>query len=186
MESSELTSVVRLPVTTTILVPSDRLPTQELAAVVQRLANQESQKGLIDNGGVFNFPQDATVLANVHPHGFIAAATAAFANHYPLAVRPQHLWMMILQATAVHVGKHAEEIRANWVSHEGKKGLRSDAMSSVLAQRTIGHLWWMASLIASQRRSTTMLSKAWRQSCHQHSQPLSLRRILLSRSLSWT
>merc|ERR1740117_2621529 len=28
-----------------------------------------------------------------------------------------------LQATAVHVGKHAEEIRANWVSHEGKKEL---------------------------------------------------------------
>jgi len=28
-----------------------------------------------------------------------------------------------LQATAIHVGKHAEEIRANWVSHEEEKEL---------------------------------------------------------------
>jgi len=123
MEPREPTTVVQLPVTPEILVPTDRLPTQALATVVQRLAKNESEKGLIDNGGAFHFPPDATVLSNVHPHGFIAAATAAFANHYPLAVRPQHFWMMILQATAVHVGKHAEEIRTNWVSHEGKKEL---------------------------------------------------------------
>jgi len=116
-------SQVQLPVTPKLLVPTNRLPTRRLASVVEELASIESQKGLIDNGGVFDFPANANVLANVHPHGFIAAATAAFANHYPLAVRPQHFWMMILQATAVHVGKHSEEIRANWVPHEGKKEL---------------------------------------------------------------
>jgi len=114
---------VRLSVTPEITQPQERLPTQPLAAVVHSLAQSESEKGLIDAGGVFDFAENATVLSHVHPHGFIAAATAAFANHYSLAVRPQHFWMMILQATAVHVDQNAEEVRANWVAHEGKKEL---------------------------------------------------------------
>lgn len=114
---------IQLQVTPEISVPASRLATNSLAAVVQRLACEECEKGLIDQGGVFHFAEGAEVLSQVHPHGFIAAATAAFANHYPLAVRPQHFWMMILQAIAVHVRKHAEEIRGNWVSHEGKKEL---------------------------------------------------------------
>jgi hypothetical protein len=31
-----------------------------------------------------------------HKNGFVAAATLAFAEHYPLAIRPQHLWILIL------------------------------------------------------------------------------------------
>ena len=58
-----------------------------------------------------------------HPHGFIAAAISAFANHYPLALRPQHFWLMILQAIATHVELNAEEVRSKWVAHEGKKEL---------------------------------------------------------------
>jgi len=81
--------------------------------------------GLVDAGGVFSFDQDAAVLdtRKVHPHSFIAAATTAFASHYPLSVRPQHFWMMILQAAATHVEQNAEEVRAQWVAHEGKKEL---------------------------------------------------------------
>merc|ERR1711920_412695 len=90
---------------------------------MKKLAGEESAKGLVDAGGMFNFSPDATVLDKVHPHGFIAAATAAFASHYPLAIRPQHFWLMILQATAVHVAQHAEEVRERWVHHEGKKEL---------------------------------------------------------------
>merc|ERR1719401_490989 len=90
---------------------------------MNRLAVKESWKGLADASSMFGFSEDATVLNNCHPHGFIAAATAAFASHYPLAIRPQHFWLMILQATAVHVEKNAEEVRAQWVEHEGKKEL---------------------------------------------------------------
>mmetsp|Transcript_90957 Transcript_90957/g.257598 ORF Transcript_90957/g.257598 Transcript_90957/m.257598 type:complete len:416 (+) Transcript_90957:167-1414(+) len=112
-----------LHVTPELSVPEARLPTEPLWGRVASLAQKESAEGLVDEGGVFNFAQDAVVLGGVHPHGFIAAATAAFASHYPLSVRPQHLWLMILQATAVHVGRHAEELRAKWVAHEGKKEL---------------------------------------------------------------
>ena len=38
-----------------------------------------------------------------HDNGFICAAIEAFDNHYPLALRPQHFWLMILQAISTHV-----------------------------------------------------------------------------------
>ena len=63
------------------------------------------------------------LIEGCHPHGFIAAAVSAFANHYPLALRPQHFWLMILQAIATHVELNAEELRSKWVAHEGKKEL---------------------------------------------------------------
>lgn len=90
---------------------------------MQKLAQEVSSKGLVDAGGLFEFGRDASVLSKCHSHGFIAAATAAFAKHYPLSIRPQHFWLMILQGTAVHVRLNAEEVREKWVAHEGKKEL---------------------------------------------------------------
>lgn len=116
-------AMTQLLVTPELVVPAERLPAKGLNGVLQALSAGESEKGLVDAGGVFSFHPDSMVLDRCHPHGFIAAATAAFASHYPLSVRPQHFWLMILQATAVHVEKHAEEVRAQWIAHEGKKEL---------------------------------------------------------------
>lgn len=63
------------------------------------------------------------LLAGVAQNGFIAAVTKAFAEHYPLALRPEHIWTLILQGVAAHVNQHAEELRSKFVSHEGKKEL---------------------------------------------------------------
>merc|ERR1719282_577954 len=73
-----------------------------MAEVMEAIAKRESKKGLVDAGGMFSFEESRTLVARLHPHGFIAAAIEAFANHYPLALRPQHFWLMVLQATAVH------------------------------------------------------------------------------------
>merc|ERR1719359_2171495 len=78
---------------------------------------------LVDAGGVMPHDESEAVLTACHPHGFIAAAISAFANHYPLTLRPQHFWLMILQAIATHVELHAEEVRSKWVAHQGKKEL---------------------------------------------------------------
>lgn len=130
---TELTHDVSMPaagvavefrVTPGLSVPQSRLPKVPVEQRMRSLACKESAvNGLVDEGGIFKFDQDALVLQTGHPHGFIAAATAAFAEHYPLSVRPQHFWLMILQAIAVHVGKHSEELREHWVLHEGKKEL---------------------------------------------------------------
>lgn len=79
--------------------------------------------GLVDAGGKSSHPADERMLLDGHRHGFIAAVTAAFAHHYPLALRPQHFWLLVAQGVATHVDLKAEEVRAQWVAHEGKKTL---------------------------------------------------------------
>jgi hypothetical protein len=130
----ELKSVI-LPVTPELSVPASRLPTIPLQQAMNKIASRESQTGLVDAGGMFSFEEDACVLQTCHPHGFIGAATAAFAEHYPFAVKPQHFWLMILQAISIHVEKHAEELRAKWVAHEGKKELEVRCDEFVLGSR---------------------------------------------------
>ncbi len=53
-------------------------------------------------------------------HGFIEAVVTAFSLHYPLSLRPQHIWLLILQAVAEHINQNSEELRSKWVSHKGK------------------------------------------------------------------
>lgn len=113
----------RLHVTPDIEIPSARKETIPLNRVMTKLASEESEKGLVDAGGMFNFTEGTAVLDKVHPHGFIAAATSAFASHYPMAIRPQHFWLMILQGASKHVEQNAEQVRRKWVCHEGKKTL---------------------------------------------------------------
>jgi len=54
-------------------------------------------------------------------NGFIVAVVTAFAQHLPLELAPDHIWALITYAFAKHVDKHPEELRHNFVSHEGKR-----------------------------------------------------------------
>lgn len=58
-----------------------------------------------------------------HGHGFISAVTTAFDLHLPLTLRPEHLWVLVLQGVARHVVANAEDLRKEFVSHEGKEQL---------------------------------------------------------------
>ena len=89
--------------------------------------------GLVDAGGKCSCPAGEVMLAKGHEHGFIAAVTAAFKDHYPLALRPQHFWLMVAQGVATHVDLNAEAVRASWVRHEGKKTLEVRAKCLALA-----------------------------------------------------
>merc|ERR1719453_2441128 len=109
-------SEVTLVVTPGLQVPKERLRLEPVQAVIRRLAAESGGGGLVDAGGAMPLDAVAPLLADYRSHGFIAAATAAFANHYPLSVRPQHFWLMILQGTAVHVRLNAEEVREKWVA----------------------------------------------------------------------
>ena len=121
---SELTTAgVTLLVTKGLEVPTARLGTRPLAGLVTQLANEDSKQGLVDPGGMMRLSDADMVLDAGHYHGFISAACAAFANHFPLSVRPQHFWLLILQAVAKHVELDAEAVRSKWVAHEGKKEL---------------------------------------------------------------
>ena len=47
----------------------------------------------------------------------------AFANHYPLTISPNHMWMCIAQGLSSHVSANADKLRKMFVQHEGKETL---------------------------------------------------------------
>ena len=78
---------------------------------------------LVDPGG---FDMDAdNAISTRRDNSFVVTAVEAFSQHYPFALRPQHIWILILQAIAEHVNQNAEQLRPKWVKHkEGKIDLR--------------------------------------------------------------
>ena len=54
-------------------------------------------------------------------NAFISAVHTAFANHYPLVLSPDAIWLVISQGFANHVNANAESLRKSFVDHEGKK-----------------------------------------------------------------
>jgi hypothetical protein len=56
-------------------------------------------------------------------NGFILAAISAYSHHHHLTLRPEDIWFAILTQLSLYVNAHAEELRAFFVAHEGKKEL---------------------------------------------------------------
>ena len=83
---------------------------------------KETAPNLVDAGG-FDMDSDSAISTG-SVNAFVSTAVDAFYRHYPLALRPQHIWLLILQAIAEHVNQNAEKVRSKWVKHkEGKKTL---------------------------------------------------------------
>mmetsp|Transcript_10008 Transcript_10008/g.16622 ORF Transcript_10008/g.16622 Transcript_10008/m.16622 type:complete len:521 (-) Transcript_10008:180-1742(-) len=62
-------------------------------------------------------------IVHVGGNGFVMACMTAFAQHLPLTLTPDHVWILISYAFAKHVDQNAEALRENFVEHEGKKRL---------------------------------------------------------------
>jgi hypothetical protein len=78
---------------------------------------------LIDPTSYFPEAETTNVIQRWHKNNFISAIITAFSEHFPLALRPQHFWILILQAISRHVDDKHEEVRSKWVAHDGKKKL---------------------------------------------------------------
>jgi hypothetical protein len=117
---SEAPNGTTLAVCPDLVVPSSAV---QATSNENRMNSLAGEGGVIDSGGYSKCKAPLLAVRRCHRHGFIAAVTTAFANHYPLALRPQHFWLMILQAVATHVDLNAEELRKKWVAHDGKKEL---------------------------------------------------------------
>jgi hypothetical protein len=91
-------------------------------------------------------------------NAFLLAVHEAFSSHRPLAISPDHIWLLICQGFSKHVKVNAEALRHLFVEHEGKKELvvvsnfkrgsannRWPAMVSAFAQQvqanTVGDLY---------------------------------------------
>ena len=52
-------------------------------------------------------------------NGFYTAHT----NHYPIRIKPDDIWLLIVQAFSNHVNANSEELRNLFVNFDGKKTL---------------------------------------------------------------
>jgi len=59
--------------------------------------------------------------ADCHP--FVTALKLAYAEHRPLRLSPDIIWLLICQGVAQHVHAHAEELRHQFVQHQGRTTL---------------------------------------------------------------
>lgn len=66
---------------------------------------------------------DQSNIVHVGSNGFVKAIVTAFAQHLPLTLSPDDIWVTISYAFAKHVDQNAEALRKNFVQHEGKKRL---------------------------------------------------------------
>jgi len=60
------------------------------------------------------------LVANVRSHPLIAALHGAFSSHRPVCLSPDVIWLTLTQGLAHHVNANAEQLRHQFVSHEGK------------------------------------------------------------------
>src|SRR5215831_4916316 len=63
------------------------------------------------------------MIADGGAHPLLAAVGLAFAQHRPLVLSPDTVWLTIAQGVAQHVRLHAEELRPRLVTHAGRKRL---------------------------------------------------------------
>jgi hypothetical protein len=92
---------------------SDRCPTRTLAEALGEALALGGDPGLevIDHGPT---------------HPLLGAVHVAFAEHRPLVLSPDAVWLTIAQGVAQHVRRHAEVLRPRLVRHAGKKQLGID------------------------------------------------------------
>jgi Domain of unknown function (DUF4419) len=64
------------------------------------------------------------LVAGLSNHPFLAAVAQAYADHRPLVLSPDVVWLLIAQGAAAHINANAEELRAGFVRHAGQRELR--------------------------------------------------------------
>jgi hypothetical protein len=68
---------------------------------------------------------DASTVKTDSTGSFMNMALHAFSNHFPLSIRPDDIWVLLLYAFSRHVNQNAESLRSRFVSFsKGKKELR--------------------------------------------------------------
>ena len=72
--------------------------------------------------------QDGLIATQANP--FVYAIHRAFADHLPLVLSPDDLWLCIAQTFGLHVHLHAEALRNRLVRIEGSSRSRSEETSS--------------------------------------------------------
>ena len=100
--------------------PAQALPAAPLAASLHH------RFGIAPEASGANL--DHLVWPRQSSHPLIDAVHVAFAEHHPLTLSPDDVWLCIAQGFALHVDANAEALRSRLVRHQGKLeiGVRRD------------------------------------------------------------
>lgn len=124
--------------------PSDRsLMAQDYKTVLHGAFVENYLNGLRFGAGG---PNDTTTLPNrfiecysrerapmigVQTNGFFETVHYAYAQHHPLVLTPDMIWLVIAQGFARHINENSDALRQQVVRHEGKKVLEVDVTGRV-------------------------------------------------------
>lgn len=114
---------------------------------------------------------DGLVATQANP--FVFAIHRAFADHLPLVLSPDDLWLCIAQAFGLHVNLHGEALRDRFVSHPGQLMIEVRRDGFVMgsadndwpgvfeeySQQLAGHLEDVANLVVADFSTTTAVER---------------------------
>ena len=69
-------------------------------------------------------PENTILLDFSRKNLFVESALVAFRKHYPLKIKPDVIWITIMQGFSRHINQNAEKFRSDFVAHEGKKEIK--------------------------------------------------------------
>jgi hypothetical protein len=69
----------------------------------------------------FKRRNEPIVPTDIHP--FVASLYIAYADHRPISISPDMIWLLICQGFSTHVNNNIEELRKEFVRFDGKKKL---------------------------------------------------------------
>ena len=67
------------------------------------------------------FSRDRRPMIPAATNGFFEAVYEAYADHRPLVISPDMIWLVIVQGLAIHIHQNSEALRPFFVQHNGKK-----------------------------------------------------------------
>lgn len=73
-------------------------------------------------------------LAHVGTDVFFQCLVKAYAEHRPVVLSPDMIWLLISQGFSKYVNAHAEQLRSQLVSHEGKMEIAVRSQNDLLAE----------------------------------------------------
>lgn len=70
-----------------------------------------------------DFSEKTYPLVSTSVHPFVATLSLAYAEHRPVVISPDMIWLMIAQGVSLHINQNSEEMRELFVDFEGKENL---------------------------------------------------------------
>ncbi len=105
-------------------VPVATTPYRAAENVKEIFARHSSKKDVLEAFSIESLDNKVLLESYGELNSFIETVHLSYANHYPLEITPDDIWLCISQGFAAHVNKNAEKLRHMFVEHEGKKELK--------------------------------------------------------------